>query len=215
MYFHQLVHNITIKCIENVARVLTYFGVLNTSSSGEHTEHWNLGLCTLKCSMYKSVKIQVVVSVYNLYLTVFRYWLYNKRHVGTPILSILVWPQLSVVDARILKCQDILFLSFVLIRGWRIGGVELKTPKKYWSRQNNLEIRSAFPIRSVDKRLCELSCVYKKGKPNLLPLNIQRNGLGNDKTRDWHLCSLGVRISDRTLKRLRGLTQSSRENEPR
>ena len=37
-YFHQLVHKIKTKCTENFNRVPTRFGVLNTPSSGEHTE---------------------------------------------------------------------------------------------------------------------------------------------------------------------------------
>jgi hypothetical protein len=39
MYFHELVHKIKIKCVENFTRVPTCFGMLNTPPSGEHTEH--------------------------------------------------------------------------------------------------------------------------------------------------------------------------------
>jgi hypothetical protein len=42
MYYHRLVNRIKIKYLENFTGVPTCFGVLNTPSLGEHTEHWTL-----------------------------------------------------------------------------------------------------------------------------------------------------------------------------
>lgn len=42
LYFHQLVNKIKMKCLENFTTVPTCFGMLNTLSLGEHSEHWAL-----------------------------------------------------------------------------------------------------------------------------------------------------------------------------
>jgi hypothetical protein len=79
IYFHKLVHKIKIKCISNLTRVPTCFGVLNTPSSGERTEHFPWRWCVKHIEtyrdfceglytfyfnfMYELVKIHVVVIV--------------------------------------------------------------------------------------------------------------------------------------------------------
>jgi hypothetical protein len=63
MYFHQLVHKIKIKCIENFTGVQTCFGLLITPSSGEQTE-----TCRDPCEIFYKFYFNCVYELVKIYV---------------------------------------------------------------------------------------------------------------------------------------------------